>query len=137
MSGNSVPGDGNIDGNDRAHSPKADTALQGKLDRRLHQTSGWVMTPPQIRRRYLISGRVQGVGFRWFTRGTADRLNLVGWVKNLPDGSVLCEAQGSPDLLEDFLGQLREGPAFARVSDIEVEDLPVMRSPESSFDVRR
>ena len=95
------------------------------------------MTPAQARRRVRISGRVQGVGFRWFTREVADRCGLVGWVKNLPDGSVLCEVQGPLSPLEDFLEQLREGPAFARVSEIEAEDLPAMSSPEPSFDVRR
>ena len=58
----------------------------------------------------MVSGRVQGVGFRYFVVQVARRAGLVGWVRNLPDGTVECEAEGDRSALEWFLEQLRRGP---------------------------
>ena len=72
-------------------------------------------------RRYIISGRVQGVGFRWFTQAAAARDNIHGWVRNLPDGRVEAAAEGEADALERFERGLRHGPPGARVERLEIE----------------
>jgi acylphosphatase len=69
--------------------------------------------------RYIVSGRVQGVGFRYFALREAESLGLVGFVRNLPDGSVEVVAEGDEPPLARFEERLREGPGFARVSGID------------------
>jgi acylphosphatase len=71
----------------------------------------------------VISGRVQGVGFRYFTRRAATRLGLIGWVKNLPGGDVEVRVTGAPPALEALRQQLRQGPAGSRVDEICESDL--------------
>jgi acylphosphatase len=78
----------------------------------------------RVARRYLISGRVQGVGFRWFTRDAAEREGVHGWVRNLPDGRVEAQAEGDADALERFERALRHGPRGARVDEVDVDALP-------------
>lgn len=68
-----------------------------------------------------ITGRVQGVGFRHFTQTRAGRLDVDGWVRNEPDGSVRLEAEGATDALESLLDAVREGPRSARVDEVEVD----------------
>lgn len=70
-------------------------------------------------RGYRVHGRVQGVGFRWWTRSTADRLGLTGHVRNLTNGSVEVHAAGRPAVLTEFEGLLAEGPPVARVTAVE------------------
>jgi acylphosphatase len=83
----------------------------------------------------LISGRVQGVGFRWFTEKEARARDVRGYVRNLPDGRVEVLAQGDAPALAMFCERLREGPRASRVEDIETFDIEV--DPElSSFTVR-
>lgn len=65
-----------------------------------------------------VAGRVQGVGFRWFVRETADSLGLTGYVKNEYDGSVVVVAEGSRGTLEELLTALREGPRSAVVREV-------------------
>jgi acylphosphatase len=77
-------------------------------------------TPEVERRGYLVRGRVQGVGFRWWTQRTARRLGLGGHVRNLPDGSVEIHAAGAREALEVLERALREGPPAARVESVEV-----------------
>tara|TARA_R110000868_G_scaffold129562_3_gene338534 strand:+ start:561 stop:872 length:312 start_codon:yes stop_codon:yes gene_type:complete len=67
-----------------------------------------------------ISGRVQGVGYRYWAVGTALRLALIGWVRNLTDGSVEALVQGKPEVVETFLAACREGPPGAKVISVEV-----------------
>ncbi len=93
------------------------------------------MTEQQVRKRVRIAGRVQGVGFRWFTLSAARRDSVVGWVKNLPDGSVLCEAQGGAAGVESFLRVVGEGPPHGRVDRVTVEEMDVAVEAESEFDV--
>lgn len=64
---------------------------------------------------FLVAGRVQGVGFRWWTRQTAVRLGLTGTVRNLPDGRVEIHAAGDPVALATFRTELAAGPTGARV----------------------
>lgn len=68
---------------------------------------------------YRVTGRVQGVGFRWWTRSLATGLGLTGAVRNLPDGSVVVHARGTDDQLRDLRARLAEGPPGARVSAVE------------------
>ena len=72
-------------------------------------------------RRYVVSGRVQGVGFRYFAQATAFRDGLHGWVRNLPDGRVEAAAEGEADALDRFEQALRHGPPGARVERVEIE----------------
>ena len=65
--------------------------------------------------RMVLGGRVQGVGFRYFTRREATRLGLVGWVKNLPSGEVEVQVAGPGPSLETLRRRLRQGPAGSRV----------------------
>jgi acylphosphatase len=70
-------------------------------------------------RRFVISGRVQGVGYRWFVREQARRLGVRGWVRNEHDGSVVVEAAASAAALAEFAGQLGQGPAGASVAAVD------------------
>ncbi|MBZ0237038.1 MAG: acylphosphatase [Deltaproteobacteria bacterium] len=83
-----------------------------------------------------VRGRVQGVAYRASTRHEARRLGLAGWVRNLPDGSVELEAQGPTDVVEQLLAWCRKGPSLARVTSVDVTELPVDRTADAEFDVR-
>jgi acylphosphatase len=69
--------------------------------------------------RWLVAGRVQGVGFRWFVLRKAQELGVVGWVENLPDGGVEVVAHGPNDAIESLDAALRRGPRLAAVSHVE------------------
>ena len=75
-----------------------------------------------LARRYVVRGRVQGVGFRWFVEREAHILGIAGWVRNNYDGSVEVLAQGTRDQLSGLHSRLREGPRAARVDHVEVSD---------------
>ncbi len=79
----------------------------------------------KIAKRYIISGRVQGVGYRFFAERWANQLGLCGYVKNLWDGNVEVYAIGDAVTLEEFKQQLAEGPRSARVTNVEETDEPV------------
>ena len=68
--------------------------------------------------RLRITGRVQGVGFRWFVIAEGRRLGLYGWVRNDPDGSVELEAEGPADRVETLRQRAAKGPPAARVDDV-------------------
>ena len=70
-------------------------------------------------RRYLVRGRVQGVGFRWFVEREAHILGVAGWVRNNPDSSVEVLAMGTREQLAGLRSRLREGPRAARVDNVE------------------
>ena len=76
----------------------------------------------RITRRYLISGRVQGVGFRYFTQAAATEEGLSGWVCNTPAGRVEVEADGDADAIARFEQRISRGPAGARVEHVETTD---------------
>lgn len=82
----------------------------------------------------IISGRVQGVGFRYHTRQKAERLGLVGWVRDSADGTVEVEAEGVDDSLRELLAWLNKGPAGAHVRDVDVTDIDPTGGTD--FDVR-
>jgi len=86
-------------------------------------------------RRFLVRGRVQGVGFRWFVEREAHILQITGCVRNNPDGSVEVLAVGTPQQLAGLRARLQEGPRAARVDNVnESEADPV--SGLNSFQVR-
>jgi len=70
-------------------------------------------------RRFLVRGRVQGVGFRWFVEREAHLLGIAGWVRNNADSSVEVLAMGTRDQLAGLRSRLRECPRAARVDDVE------------------
>lgn len=78
-------------------------------------------------RRYLVNGRVQGVGFRWFVEREARLLGLSGWVRNRSDGSVEVLAAGTRDQLRSLHEKLKQGPRAARVDDVQVEGAAPLR----------
>jgi len=86
--------------------------------------------------RWLIAGRVQGVGFRWFVLRQANELGVTGWAKNLPDGRVEVLGVGTEDLLARFDGALKVGPRLAAVENVEKSDCPHEVQSHESFDIR-
>src|SRR5260370_40797521 len=79
-----------------------------------------------LARRFVVRGRVQGVGFRWFVEREAHLLAIAGWVRNNADGSVEVLAMGTREPLVGFRSKLREGPRAARVDGVEeLEARPV------------
>ena len=79
------------------------------------------MAAEEIQKHIFISGRVQGVGFRAFTRKQAAVLDIKGWVKNLRDGRVEVKIKGKKNKVEKMINKLKEGPSFARVDNFEVK----------------
>jgi acylphosphatase len=87
--------------------------------------------------RFLVSGHVQGVGFRWFVARHARALGLSGYARNLPDGRVEVVAEGSDrTALERLEERLRAGPAHAQVEAVAREDQITAAVPPGSFDIR-
>jgi acylphosphatase len=85
-------------------------------------------------RRFLVSGKVQGVFFRASTARQAEQLQVRGWAKNLPDGGVEVLALGSPPAVEKLGDWLRQGPPRARVDAVEVsEEVPEVHRTLSDF----
>lgn len=83
-----------------------------------------------------ITGRVQGVGFRWFARVTARRLQLAGWVMNRKDGTVEIAASGPQEKLEELRRLVRRGPDGAAVEAVNDLD-PVEETLEFPFVMRK
>jgi acylphosphatase len=76
----------------------------------------------EITRHLIVTGRVQGVGFRQFVAATARDLDLTGWVRNRADGSVEAVVAGTPEAVQTMIERTRRGPAFAAVTDLKVGD---------------
>ncbi len=77
-----------------------------------------------------VSGRVQGVGFRYFTQDTATSLGLTGWVANTPEGRVEMEVQGDENDLLSFKSRVQEGPPLSRVTDMLEHEMRIMEDEE-------
>lgn len=77
-----------------------------------------------IRKYILVTGRVQGVGFRWFAKRTACGLGLAGYARNRADGGVELEVQGEEAAVEQFVDAMSAGPGYARVDAVETRTLP-------------
>ncbi len=89
----------------------------------------------QIHAEIVVSGMVQGIGFRYFTQRKARQYNLSGYVKNLPNGNVLCEVEGDEGIVRDFIKELKIGPAFSRVTNVQVNISPELYGYKS-FEVK-
>jgi acylphosphatase len=85
----------------------------------------------------LVSGRVQGVGFRYFTRDSARALGLSGWVRNVRGGGVEVEVEGGRVVIDRFIEELRQGPPLSRVLDVEAQELAVAGRGGEEFVIRR
>jgi len=77
----------------------------------------------RVTRRFLLNGRVQGVGFRFFAADAARREGLSGWVRNLDDGRVEAVVEGESESVVRFERALRQGPSRARVEYVQVDDI--------------
>lgn len=89
----------------------------------------------RIRLHVLIDGRVQGVGFRFFTRRQASISGITGYAKNLVNGKVEVVAEGRESSLEEFVKKLKKGPSMARVTDIQI-DRKKYKGEFRSFSIR-
>lgn len=76
------------------------------------------MPPEMVCAEVYVSGRVQGVGYRYFTERLAAELGILGWSMNLPDGRVMLEIEADSRSAERFIKELEKGPPMARVSDV-------------------
>ncbi len=85
--------------------------------------------------RWAISGRVQGVGFRWFVLRAAQRLGVTGWARNLWDGGVEVMGQGTLSMLHDFEKELRKGPLLSNVENVEKTEVTSEVSTFKSFEI--
>ncbi|MBN2175187.1 MAG: acylphosphatase [Bacteroidales bacterium] len=88
-----------------------------------------------MKRRFSIKirGKVQGVGFRFSCMEAAYKYGIKGYVRNKPDGSVYAEAEGEEENLEYFIKWCKKGPLWARVKDIETEEIDIKN--DQSFDI--
>ncbi len=78
-----------------------------------------------VARRFIVRGRVQGVGFRYFALRRARDLALTGTVRNLPDGSVEAVAEGSLDAIAGFRAELEHGPSYSHVTSVDEFEAPL------------
>jgi acylphosphatase len=85
---------------------------------------------------WIVSGRVQGVGFRWFVLRRAGDLGLVGWVANLPDGRVEVVARGDASAIDGMDSALRRGPRLASVSHVERSEYQHEITDIKTFEIR-
>ena len=88
-------------------------------------------------RRFIVRGRVQGVGFRWFVRERARRLGLAGFVRNMADGSVEVAASGDEQQVEMLRAELQRGPSGARVKELQDLVDPLAEPLEAPFEISR
>ncbi len=86
--------------------------------------------------RFLVSGMVQGVGFRWFVQRRATSLGLGGYVRNLPDGRVEVVVAGPDEALGALEDALRQGPSLASVTNVEKSSISDEIDSLKSFDIR-
>ena len=89
----------------------------------------------RMARRFVISGRVQGVGFRYFTQDAARREGLHGFVRNNDDGTVEAVAEGESEALERFERAIRRGPSRSRVEQVMIDDL-APTAAATGFEIR-
>lgn len=95
---------------------------------------GNIMKTKEIK--YNVKGRVQGVGFRFYTQKKAIDTGISGYVKNLPDGSVEVVASGSDSQLAEFKKHLETGPSMALVQSIEQQKQPVSKKRYRGFKIK-
>jgi acylphosphatase len=81
-----------------------------------------------------VTGRVQGVSFRWYTVQEAERLGVHGWVRNEPDGSVAGHFEGDDEAVDAMVEWVRHGPSYADVRHVAVTD--AQQAGAAAFDIR-
>lgn len=86
--------------------------------------------------RFVVTGRVQGVGFRWFVRAEAQPLKLRGWVRNREDGAVEGEAEGTEDAIDALVEQLEVGPPSAIVTNVEIVEISDETEYPNQFQIK-
>lgn len=86
--------------------------------------------------RFVVTGRVQGVGFRWFVRAEARPLEVTGWVRNRQDGAVEGEAEGREDAIDALVEVLQVGPPSAIVTNVEVVEISDQSQAFKQFEIR-
>ncbi|HVN58846.1 MAG TPA: acylphosphatase [Bacteroidales bacterium] len=82
------------------------------------------MTEPKVLYKITVRGRVQGVGFRRTALREAESLRICGYVRNMPDGGVYIEAEGTRDQLEKFAGWCNRGPGIGHVDSVHISECP-------------
>lgn len=98
---------------------------KGKTDARVIRVHG------------VVTGMVQGVGYRYFAVNEARRCGVAGWVRNCLDGSVEVEAQGEQSLVNAFVERLGHGPQWGHVDNVETTEIPLSDNEAFEFRVRR
>ena len=73
----------------------------------------------------IVSGKVQGVGFRYSALKKANELGIKGYIRNKSDGTVYIEIEGEPETLDFFIVWCKNGPSWAQVNDVYYEDIPL------------
>ena len=86
--------------------------------------------------RFVVTGRVQGVGFRWFVKAEARPLGLTGWVRNREDGAVEGEVEGRDDAIEALVPCLEEGPSSAIVTNVDISEISDDGQHYKQFEIR-
>lgn len=89
-----------------------------------------------MRLSFRVKGRVQGIGYRWFVKETAEKHNVSGWVRNAIDGSVEGEAQGPVPELDGFLKELKSGHPFAAVEETETQEMLDQENDVKDFHIK-
>ena len=93
------------------------------------------MQPEKQAKRFFVSGRVQGVGYRYFAMNAAEQISVTGYARNLADGRVEVYAIGTSAQLRDFARELRRGRALAAVADVAEVEAEVLQTFDSGFSV--
>lgn len=83
----------------------------------------------------VVSGRVQGVGFRYYTVRVADCYGITGWVRNNYDGTVEILAQGPENMMKDFILKIKNGPITSEVTSINIDKRSIVRK-YTSFEIK-
>ena len=83
----------------------------------------------------ILTGRVQGVGLRFFTMENASKLGLTGWVKNMADGTVHLEVQGKDSVITEFVNIIKKGNFIINVETFDAEEMPVVEE-EKAFIIK-
>jgi acylphosphatase len=89
-----------------------------------------------MRLSFRVIGRVQGVGYRWFVKETAEKHNVSGWVRNALDGAVEGEAQGSIPELDGFLKEIKAGHRWAAVDGTETQEMLDQDDAKKDFQIK-
>lgn len=89
---------------------------------------GMAKAQPRLGRRYIVRGRVQGVGYRFFAQNWANHIGLRGSVRNLDDGNVEVIAIGTAAQLDEFSARLHQGPRFSDVRGVEEQEAALLQS---------